>query len=162
MNQVSAQSLAAWLAKDQPELFVALVKKAMTKSGAQLGDFSDILSSIGSSIGDAVSNVGSYLTSSQGLSALTSLSGAYLTSQAQKQAVNLQVARAQAGQSAAPIQTVFNPNTNQYQAVVTQPTGAVVPLTPQLQQSLIPSVPNWVLYAGGGLVLMFILFSLRR
>jgi hypothetical protein len=158
MNAQSAAAFAKWLAHDQPALFVELYKRANTS----LGDLTDILSSIGSSIGDAVSNVGSFLTTGGGAAAISSLGAAYLQSQAAKNSVSVNYARAQSGLPPAPIQTVYNQGTGQYEAVLQTPGGAMAPLTPTLQRTLVPGMPNWVLWAGGGVALLLLVSLLRR
>lgn len=162
MNQSAATAFAKWLANDQPELFVALYRQAMPELGKGLGDFTDVLSSIGSGLETAVSNVGSFLTSSAGMTSISQLGSAYLNSQAAKSAVNLQASRAQSGLSPAPIQTIYNPATQQYEAVLTQ--GAnTIPLSTQLRSSLMPAgLPSWAPWAIGGGALLVILLMLRR
>jgi hypothetical protein len=157
MSQKSMTDFANWLAIDQPALFVELYKRSLNPT---FGDFTDVLSSIGDSLSNAASSVGSYLTSAAGAQTIAALGTAYLTSQASKNAVSVNLARAQAGIAPAPIQTVLNPTTGQYEAVLTQPSGAVVPVTSSVQATLIPGIPNLYLYLGGGLLLLLLL--LRR
>jgi hypothetical protein len=157
LDAKAAVSFAKWLAQDQPALFVELYKRAHVS----LGDFTDVLSSIGTSLSDAVSGVGSFLTTGGGASAIAQLGGAYLQTQAARNAVNVNLARAQSGLPPAPIQTVFNQSTGQYEAVLQQPGGVMAPLTPTLQKTLVPGLPNWVLWAGGGVAVLLLLNLFR-
>lgn len=178
INQNVANSLAAWLLKDQPALFVKLaqVTQVVPKNSA-LGDFTDILSSIGSGISSAVSSVGNFLTSTQGLQTLATLGSSYLTTTAQKNALNVQLATAAANKPAAPIQTVLNPATGQYQAVYTTvngqqqvitsntvpqfyPTGAIGAQTVAATSGISKYLPY--IAVGGGVLLLLVLFSNRR
>lgn len=165
ITKSSALSLAQWLANDQPRLFQALLEKAAQLKAAQgLGDFSDILSSIGSGISTAVSNVGSFLTSPAGMTTLTTIGTAYLNNQTQSNVLNAQVKIAQAGKTVAPIQTVYNPNTGQYEASYTT-AGAQYPVTSQLLSSITPasSMQQYLPYLliGGGLLVVLMLFRSR-
>ena len=163
MNATHAKDFATWLAEDQPELFVALYKKALPQTVRGIGSFTDVLSSIGTSLSNAASSVGTYLTSSQGLDTLSKLAGTYLTTQASKNAVNTNLARVQAGYAPAPIQTVYNPNTGEYQAVVTNSTGAVVPLSNSVQSALTSmGLPSWAPWALGGAGLLLLVLLLRK
>lgn len=138
MTPQSAQSFATWLMKDQPELFLALAERAGVQVNRQnMGGFSDILSAIGSGVSNAVKSVGSFLTSSQGLTTLTSLGTAYLTTAAQKNAVNIQLEQAKANAAAAPIQTTYNPNSGAYEVVYTNQNGQQVPVTAQNKNQLL-------------------------
>lgn len=164
MNSEAALSFAKWLSVDQPELFVALYKRALpTVAKGALGDFTDILSSIGNSLSSAVTNVGSYLTSSQGMDTIGKLGAAYLNTKASQNAVATNLQRAQSGLQAAPIQTVFNPSTQTYEAVVAQPTGQFIPLNTSVRSALLPAgMPTWVPWAIGGAGLLLVVLLLRR
>lgn len=164
MNQQSAEAFAKWLANDQPELFVALYRKAIPAPIVKsLADFSDVLSSIGTGLSAAVSAVGSYVASPQGAQTLGTLGAAYLASKASGQAVQTNYTRAAAGLAPAPIQTIYNPNTMQYEAVLPQANGSYMPLS---QANVMPSafaqIPIWVYFAGGGLLLVMLMMSMRR
>jgi hypothetical protein len=109
----AAQGFAAWLEKNEPDLFQALLKHAAAGKG--LGDWSSILSdvgsiasSIGSDIGSAATSVGDYLTSSQGLQTLSSLASTYLSSQTQQSVTQMQLDRAQQGLAPAPVSYATN------------------------------------------------------
>lgn len=155
MNLSAATAFAKWLAVDQPELFLALHKKAT--AGGGFSGFADLFSSLGSGLANAASSVGSYLTSSAGMQAITSLGGAYLNSQAARKAVQLNLQRAQAGAAPEPIQTAFNPATGQFEA--TASTGGRA-------SAYIPAVMsriNWVPVAlAGGALLVLFLFLRKR
>lgn len=99
----AGEKFAVWLAQNQPEMFVRLLKEAQAKQGGKLEGLTDILSSIGSSIGNAAKSVGSFVTSAEGSSALATLASTYMTTQAQKSALSTQLKLAQLGQSPAPI-----------------------------------------------------------
>jgi hypothetical protein len=83
---------------------------------AQTDSSGGFLQSIGSGIANAASSVGHFLTSAQGLTALTTLGTAYfklqqnnVNAQLQQQVLQAQIARAQSGQSPAPISYVQGP-----------------------------------------------------
>lgn len=164
MNPNVAAEFAQWLANDQPELFVALYKRALpaVQKAKGLSGFTDVLSSIGSGLSKAVSQVGTFLSSPQGQQTIATLGNAYLQTKAAREAVKVNLQRAQTGQAPAPIQTVYNPNTMQYEAMVTQANGALSPLTPTLANRL-SSLPAWVPWAAGaaGVVLLVILATRR-
>lgn len=164
MSPHSMTAFALWMAKEEPDLFLALAQTARNKI-AGLGDFSDVLSSIGDSLSTAASNVGTFLTTGGGIDTLTKLGSVYLQTQAQKSALAVQTQLAQMGRAPAAIQTVYNPATGQYQAVVNQTTGGVLfqqPLTPQVTQSLLSGLPTWwpIAALGAGALLLFLM--LRR
>jgi len=164
----SAKSFAAWLMKDQPQLFLALAEQAGVPVVKTLGGFTDILSAIGSGVSSAVSSVGSFLTSSQGLTTLASLGSVYLTTAAQKNAVNLQLAQAKAAQAAAPIETQYNPASGAYEVLYTQSNGQKVPLTSANQSSLLRTgaasvfAQPWFPYAAIAGVGLFLFLMMRR
>lgn len=144
MREAAAEALALWLQRNEPELFAALVQRA---ARSELAGITDVLTSIGSGIAKAATtvgsgiataakSVGSFLASSNGMSVLSSLGQTYLQSQAQKNALQVQLASAQAGQAPAPIETRYNPTTGAYEAIVTSSSGAQL-LTPQLTQQLL-------------------------
>ncbi|MGH2855477.1 MAG: hypothetical protein ACRDLF_14945 [Solirubrobacteraceae bacterium] len=124
-KQQTAIELATWLYHVHPELFAAAYVAARTGRAATLGDFSDILdsvgsafSSVGSGLEGAVSSVGSWLSSSQGLTTLSSLGTAYLNNQAQQNVLQTQIARTQALQS--PLAVTYTQAAN----------GSIVPVLP--------------------------------
>ena len=166
MNAQAAAQFSKWLAQEHPELFVALYRRAQPSIVKTLEDFSDLLSSIGTGLTTAVSTVGSFLTSAQGQQTISALGAAYLQSKAAQQAVNTNLSRAQAGLAPAPIQTVYNPQSGQYEAVLPgQSSGSYIPLAQA--QGISPgfsmnSVPTWVWAAGGGLLLALVVRSFLR
>lgn len=178
LSAKNATSLANWLLQDQPGLFVQLAKVArIVPRGTTLGDFTDVLSSIGDSLGDAVSSVGDFLTSAQGLSTLASLGTTYMNTTAQKNALNIQLANAAANKAAAPIQTVYNQATGQYQAVYTTANGQQQVVTSATVPQYYPSgtigaataaasnpFQQYLPYIaiGGGVLLLVLFLSSRR
>lgn len=176
ISRNTGESLAKWLLKDQPGLFVKLAQVAQVVPSSGLGDFTDILSSIGSGISSAVSSVGSFLTSTQGLQTLATLGSSYMTTQAQKNALNVQLATAAANKPAAPIQTVLNPATGQYQAVYTTVNGQQQVVTSQTAPQFYPTgnigaqtvaatsgLSQYLPYIaiGGGVLLLLLLMNRR-
>ncbi len=179
ISQKVADSLAQWLLKDQPGLFVKLAQVArVVPKNTALGDFTDILSAIGSGISTAVSSVGSFLTSAQGLQTLSTLGATYMTTQAQKNALNVQLATTAANKTAAPIQTVYNSQTGQYEALYTTangqqqvvtsnnaaqfyPTGAIGSQTIAATASGLTQYLPYIAIGGGLLVLMLLMRSRR-
>jgi hypothetical protein len=124
-KQQAAIELASWLYHVHPELFAAAYVAARTGRAATLGDFSDILdsvgnglSAVGSGLESAVGSVGSWLSSSQGLTTLSSLGTAYLNNQTQQNVLQTQIARTQALQS--PLAVSYTQAAN----------GAIVPVLP--------------------------------
>lgn len=155
----SAQSLAIWLAQEQPQVFEALLRTAMGEPRPQLNGLTDWLSSIGTSVGSAVSSAAQYLTSQEGMKTLSSIGAVYLQTQAQKDALKLQLAQAQAGNALYPIQSVGG-NYNTAVPIYT-PTGQS--LTPSLTNQLWPTqTANWLPWAlAGGALLLFGMFAFR-
>lgn len=170
MTQQSATSLALWLAKQEPELFLTLSRRmGLIPTTTTLSGFTDVLSAIGSGAMNAVKSVGTFLSSKQGLETLSSLGATYLTAKAQKQALNLQMAQVQAGQTAAPIETVQNAS-GQYEVQYTTQNGQRVPLTSQNVAQYMPAAvgatpfykQTWFPFAvGGGLLMLFLIFNRR-
>lgn len=161
MNKSIAIEFARWLATDQPELFVALFKRAKQASG-ELAGIADIFSTIGTSLGNAASAVGSYLTTPGGMNAITQLGSAYLQSRAARQSVQLNLDRARAGQSPEPIQTAYNPATGQFE-VVDMNSGAQVLPGARSNITALPMLESrWLPFAIAGGVLVLGLFFLSR
>lgn len=122
MNTEASEALAYWIARNEPELWRALLEKAAQRG--QLGGISDFFRTVGSSIGGAVKSVGSYLKSSDGMKTLTELGGVYLTTRMQEKALETQSLLAQANFPPAPIQNVQAPG------------GVVVPVYTPLNRPL--------------------------
>lgn len=149
ISRQSAHSLAIWLAEQQPQVFEAVLRTAMGESKPQLNGLTDWLSSIGTSVGNAVNAAGRYLASDEGMKTLSSIGQVYLASQAQKDALKLQLAQAQAGNQLYPIQSVGQ---NPYSAI---PTINGQTLTPTLTQQLYPTNnAKWIPWAIGGVLLV--------
>lgn len=155
-----ATQLAQWLALNEPALFSALQREAATQS-ATLNGITDFLSSIGTSIGDAVSNVGSYLASSEGVKTLTSLGTTYLGYKQQSNVLKTQVQLAMAGQAPAPIMNTVGAN-GQIVPVYT-PTNQVAsnPLLARLQPSFLDQYKMPLLIGGGILALVLLTSAVR-
>jgi hypothetical protein len=164
MKLEAAQAFAGWLQKNEPELFAALV--AQVGKQQQLSGITDFFSAIGSGIKSAASSVasglntaaksvGSFLASPSGVSTIAQLGQTYLQSQAQKGALQVQLAAAQAGLQPAPIETRYDAATNTYVPVLNAPGTAVQPLTPQLTSQLLAATrggfdwQTWALIGGG-------------
>lgn len=163
MNVKSGEALAIWLAQNQPQVFQAMYEAAHRDQNVQRGmhGISDWLSAVGTSIGTAAKAVGQFVTSKEGLATLGTIGGLYLQTQAQKDALKLQVANAQAGQAPAPVQSV---GANPYSAVpvyIDPVTGQQQALTPQLAQQLAPSPLQqygpWMMIGGALLLGLFVL-----
>lgn len=157
MNQQSATEFAAWLAQNEPDLFAALTREAATKS-ARLNGVMDFLSSAWGNVSDAVSNVGSYLTSGDGLNNLVKLGGAYIQGQTQQNVMQTQLAMARSGFSPLPISNQIGANGQT--VPVYQPTGQ--PVSNQMLSQLAPgglgsyAIPIAI---GGGLLLLALLLK---
>lgn len=109
-NLTAAAALALWLQENEPAVFALLQQAAAKAKGKPaapaLGDWSSLISSIGSDLSSAVSDVGSYLQSSNGQSTLSSVIQQYLGSNntaSQGQVLQTQAQRASAGQAPAAI-----------------------------------------------------------
>jgi hypothetical protein len=168
MTPDSARSFAAWLMKDQPQLFIELAKSAGIPTAQPLSGFADVMSAFGAGLSSTVKSVGSYLSSAQGQTMLTTLGTTYLATKAQKDALDLQLKQAQAGQMAAPIQTAYNPQSGAYEVLYTAQNGQQVPVTSANQQQLFASgaagVMNqpWFPYAAAAGVAMLLWFLILR
>lgn len=160
MTEDSAVAFAAWLAKQEPALFAALEREAATTS-ARLNGITDFLSSVGSSIGSAVTNVAKYVTSSEGLNSLVNLGGSILQSKAQQNVLKTQLNLAQAGLAPAPIVNAQNPTGSIVPVPVYQPTN--MPVTTSLLQNLQPSFfQQYAVPIALGVGGLFLFMALRR
>lgn len=161
MKAQSATELALWLQQNEPQIFAKLTEEVAKRSGGKLGDFSDILSGIGT----AAKNVGSFLASPDGIKTLSAVGSVYLQSRAQTAALNTQVKLAQAGYSPAPIRNVIDGTTGQVTTQIITPQGGAQPFTPQ-NASYYQSTANMKLYLpwiiGGGLALLLFGFAFSR
>lgn len=153
----AADAFAQWLMVNEPQLFEAL----LARTPQSLHGFADILSNIGGGIASAAKNVGSFLTSEDGMKTLGSLSTVYLQTRMQKDAMKIQLAQAQQGLPPQPIQTQPTAS-GQVGAFYYPPNAAPIPVTPQLAAQFIPrDYTPW--YIGGGVLLLFgFLMSQRR
>lgn len=172
---VAHVKLARWLAQTHPELFKAVLAKAVKPvptSGKPMAGISDLFSGIGSDI----ASVANYLTSSGGLNTLGSLATSYFTLQgqqananAQQAVLQTQLARAQAGQAPLPITYTTQPAVTSsgvgYTAqvpVLQMAPGQLSTVTPQLLAANTPAgflgqYGLWIMLGAGALVLYFIL-----
>lgn len=153
------EELALWLAQNQPEVFENVLRTARGGSlGAPRGlaGVTDFLTSIGTSVGSAVKNVGSFLASPDGMKTLGAVGGIYLQSQMQRDALRLQLATVNAGYAPLPIQNVgTSTNTS---VPIYRPTGET--LTPSLARQLAPSAGvlqhwPWMLVFAAGFALLW-------
>jgi hypothetical protein len=179
ITQASAQSLAKWLLTEHPSIFYAIAKG----TNPSLGAFSDILENVGGAFSSAVSSVGSWLSNPQNIQSLTALAGTYFAAnaasdaaKAQARALQTQVDRAQAGQTAAPITYAYDANNNPV-PVYTGSTaipglGSQLPLpsgqigyalTPQSLTALQPSfLQKYGLWLGVGAAGLLIVAAITR
>lgn len=152
------EALALWIAKNQPQVFERLMRSAQQR--AQLSGITDWLSSVGTSLGGAVKSVGSFLSSPEGMATVGALGTVYLQTQAQKDALKLQLSQARAGYPPQPVYSVGTQNVPYYQDPAT---GQSYPLTSQLASQLQPPM-NWtpIAIAGGVGALLLVLFMGKR
>lgn len=157
----SATQLAEWIAQHEPQLFAALTREAGTALSVpgKLGGITDWLSSIGTGVTSAVKNVGTFLTSSQGLATLGTLGGAYLQTKSQQNVLATQVALAQAGMAPAPI--AYTPGANGVNTPIYLPTQQTVTpgLLAQLQPSFLQRNGIWLALGGAGILALLLLRS---
>lgn len=144
------EALALWIATNQPEVFKALVRDA-NRSG-RLNGVTDWLTGVGTSIGSAVTNVGSFISSPDGMKSLMTIGNTYLQVQAQRDALRTQTRLAQSGQYPASIASVgANPYTS-LPVYVDPATGQQIPFNSQVASQLRPSF-NWTpIFIGGGVL----------
>lgn len=166
MTPASARDLAQWIAQNQPKLFAKLLAQAGA-SKAQLGDFMDALESFGTTVGSAVKDVGSFLVSPDGIKTVASLGTAYLSSQAQRDALQTQVRLAANNQPLAPIYTASNSSPAYSGAVYLQPnpTQPAVPFASNPNANATPmfaGLPMSYWLIGGGVVIVAFLLLRNR
>ena len=155
----SKEALALWLAQNQPTVFAALVSRA-NRSG-KLNGITDWLSNVGTTLSSSVKSVGSFLGSKEGMTTLTALGTTYLQTQAQKNALRIQTAQAQAGYGMQPI--VSGPTSSQYPMYINRATGLQYPLTSSLTSQLMPaSMQPYAPWLIGGFLGLLALFALKR
>ncbi len=156
-QDTAADAFAQWLMVNEPHLFNAL----LARTPQSLHGWTDILSSVGGGIASAAKNVGSFLVSENGMKALSGLSGVYLQTRMQKDALKIQMTQAQRGLPPAPVQTQIDPSTGQVAAYYYPQNAAPVPLTPTVARQLLPPPQYWP-YAIGAGVLLLAAFFMRR
>lgn len=156
MNKKAATQFAQWLKATHPDVFMSVLQHVQPVN--HLGDFTDVLSSVGDAIGSAASSVGDFVSNPQNIQALSTVATAYFKSQtpnpslasAQGAVFNTQLARAQAGLPPAPIAY------SNGQPVYASASGTY-PLTPTGLSQLQPTFFHrygMVLMIGGGFVLL--------
>lgn len=159
------QAFAYWLAENQPHVFVALVdamKKEAKRQNGGVAGITDWLSNVGTTIGSATKSVGSFLTSQQGLATLSTVGGLYLQTQAQKDALKVQVAQMQAGNAPQPIYSAGANYNSSVPIYVDPTTGQRLPLSSSLATQLMPErfsgyLPMFLIGAG---IFMFAFYFL--
>lgn len=161
VEKINAEALARWIAVNQPKLFAKIAEHARVPAKSMAGIF-DALASFGTAASSAISQVGSFIASPAGLSAIGTLGGAYLQSQVQKDALSLQLAQVKAGKAPAPLyatSTAVSPTGYMYQPSTLAPAQ---PFTQSLARSLLPAgiTVNEVLIGAVALGLVF--FATRR
>jgi hypothetical protein len=171
INPAAARAFATWLYQTHPDLFLAayhLSAFGATPDTSGLGDISDFFSAIGTSVADAASSVGSFLTNSDNLKTFAGLAGSYLTAQTQQNVVNSQLARLQQSQPPVPVRYTQTPAGQYVPVVPVSSTGQMVaPSSPYvanyvpvsssmfstgLSSSLMQYAP-WIAVAGLGVLL---------
>jgi hypothetical protein len=185
-KQIASTLLAAWLAEQHPDLFQEIAVRALNPTGARanvtlappaigLSGFTDTLSSIWGGITNAagkiasglsttVQGVGNFLSSPAGASALSAIAAAkYGQGSATQSVIATQLSRTSAGQTPAPIETVYDTTSGTYIPVINQ-SGQQYPVSPQLLAQLQPPFFEryglWI--AGGALGLVLLVSILRR
>jgi len=165
MNKQKAAEFAHWLAQAHPEIFVAIRKKTLPANHPvqQLGDLSDVLSSVGDTFSSAVSAVGDWVSTPSNVNALSSVATAYFKSQtpaignAQSAVFQTQLQRTQAGLSPAPISYTQNAS-GQYIPVYAGNTA----LSPTMLQGLQPNFMQKygvLLGVGAGALLLILVIT---
>jgi hypothetical protein len=164
MNVQAAQQFAQWIARTNPALFDALARKAGVAQEPGMSGILDFLKTAATTAGTAVKSVGVFLTSQQGLSTLTDLGKVYMTTQAQKTALDLQVAQMRAAQQPYPISNVVDPTTGISVPMYNGPGGQQYPVNAQLAAQLrgtsgVSQYLPYILLGGGLLVALLLLRS---
>ena len=152
--------LLVWARKEAPPLYTALRLKFPEVEAFErtlqlgkkpgMGDISDIFSSVGDALSSSASSIASFVTTN----AQNVLSAAVPVAVAVEQA---KVAGAQAQVAAlnkAPLRTAYTTNALGQQVPVLAGQYMAAP-------SIIPGIPNTVLYIGGGLVALLLVVGLR-
>lgn len=151
----SGLAFAQWLYENHPSLFARLSQQADIDS-ARLNGITDFLSSVGSTLSDAVQKVGSYVTSTQGMQAITQFGTAYLQGKTQQNVLKTQMNMMQAGMMPAPISTYSDASGTRS---IYDPTGQPVSsrLLSQIQPSFISQYGVPLAIGAGALLLILAL-----
>lgn len=163
-----------WARKERPTQYAALLAQVPAVAdfeaqikNAGLGDFSDILSSIGSSLASAGSTIATVFT--QNAPALVSFGTTLIQAKAAQSLTNTQLKLAQAQQSPAQTATVQTANGPVTVPMVKNAAGQYVPATVSTSGQLVGagggflsslgnvSMTTWLLVAGVGLTMILLL-----
>ncbi len=166
MTKKSAIQFAQWLQATHPDIFVSILHHAQPVN--KLGDWSDVLSSVGDAASSAVSAVGNFVSNPANVNALSSVATAYFKSQTpspvlanqQGMILNTQLQRAQAGLSPAPVG--YQTNAFGQQVPVYAQGGSTYPLSASNLASMQPSFLQkygMILAIGGGVVLLLVIIA---
>lgn len=111
MNKQAADALAMWMLKEHPDIFLKIYQKQTGQKSTlgRLGDWTDVLSAIGTGASDAASAVGSWMSTGNNAQTLVGVaSNVFGAQSAPTQVLNTQVQRAQYGQAPANISYANN------------------------------------------------------
>lgn len=170
-------AFSSWLATNYPELFGAIYTAATEPTKTGVAGWGDTLSSIGSAIastvgtvaqwgGSAVGAVANFVSSPNGQATMGKLADLYVSTQANKDAVAIQLSNLARGNAPAPIATTTNTVTGTTTPLYAPPGTVAQPLTPSLSQQLFAAASqssNYIMpLAIGGGVLLLVLFMRGR
>lgn len=166
-----------WLRRDQPVLYkaalakfpaVKLFENAVQQESNNLGDFSDVFSSISDTVGSSLSSIGSFL-STNAVPLLTAGAGVYMaTKQADIAQAQLQLAQTQRPPQQTGVaytaqgQPYVVPVQQNYPSLLNPSAGFSVRAAPVAYNSgAILGVPVWVWAAGAAGLVAVVLLSRR-
>lgn len=110
-NEQNAEQLAIWMARNQPALFAAIARKsgnAETTLGSLWTAIGSGISKAGMIASTAVKSVGGFLANPSNMKNLADLGGVYLTTKAQKQALQYQMQQLSQGSPPADVEVTGN------------------------------------------------------
>lgn len=166
-----------WLRANCPEVFAAAAARAMNPTDVGLSGWGDVFSTIGGTLstigsgvvkygGEAVNAVANFVGSEGGQKALGQIAGLYVASQANKSALDIQLANLASQNPPAPIKTVTEPVTGTSTAVYAPPGQPAQVLTPTIATQLLSSAkqPDYMVPAllGGALILAAVMMRGSR